>query len=441
MYKSTNVPIGFKISLKAPVSNGDDTFDMKIDVASLKCHNSPFPLSRRAYLEYQSSSQLLKFNPTAVISLEWQNFSLIFFIASSLNIHFTYSYYLNILLSYYCDFLPITMTGEENQNKNIPITEKPGGISHIRASVPFLLDYDHMNYDAWRELFETHCCGCGVADHLRPPKDPASSNMEEWERIDSVVKSWIYSTLTPSLLQIYLKKKSNAYDLWSQLETVFRKERKFLEIGRGFNSCGRTFFARELQPTLIDLQPFCSFLLASQSADSLAPPPPHVSGEVTSAVKDGHENSRKTRSTGKVFFILSRLLCAPATNIISFRRDVCMHDLYFLVLGLIFPATANPLWRKTCYSFLLLEPSRSPSTANCCQRTARAVTSEGKEETSYFRLSSLRRTPETIMMFRRPPLSPATLAKVAGGRSVGDDQLMSNLACYGLDQALMSSFQ
>lgn len=78
-------------------------------------------------------------------------------------------------------------------------TEKPYRISNICASIRILLNYDRTNYDAWEELFETQCCGFGVTNHLSPLMDQTSSNTEECERIDAIVKCWIYNTLSPSL--------------------------------------------------------------------------------------------------------------------------------------------------------------------------------------------------------------------------------------------------
>ena len=54
-------------------------------------------------------------------------------------------------------------------------SEKPFGISQIRAYIPIRLDLDKMNYDVWRELFETHCLTFGVVDHLDGSSYAASS--------------------------------------------------------------------------------------------------------------------------------------------------------------------------------------------------------------------------------------------------------------------------
>ena len=120
--------------------------------------------------------------------------------------------------------------GQANNPK--PVHDKLSGAINIRASVPIVLDLDRMNYDLWRELLYTHCVGFGVAKHLGPPTDPASSDMEEWERNDNIVKMWIYGTLSPSLLQQSSKRKPNSYALWSYLENLFRsnKDSKIMQF-------------------------------------------------------------------------------------------------------------------------------------------------------------------------------------------------------------------
>lgn len=85
----------------------------------------------------------------------------------------------------------------EMQAKVSPLPKNHMGSPTFVLQFLFVLDYDHMNYDVWRELLEKYCCGFGVFDHLQPPKDPTSSNTEEWEHINSFVKSWIYNTLSP----------------------------------------------------------------------------------------------------------------------------------------------------------------------------------------------------------------------------------------------------
>lgn len=83
---------------------------------------------------------------------------------------------------------------------------KSSSTINIMNVVPLVLDLDFMNYDLWRELFETYCIRFGVDDHLLPPVDkPTTSdpkekelavNPKEWNKIDSIIKSLIYNTLS-----------------------------------------------------------------------------------------------------------------------------------------------------------------------------------------------------------------------------------------------------
>ncbi|KAL4570763.1 hypothetical protein LXL04_026425 [Taraxacum kok-saghyz] len=113
------------------------------------------------------------------------------------------------------------MSGDASNTHNNP-TDKPSSTLNIKNAVPLVLDLDRMNYDVWRELFETHCLGLGVDDHLQSIV-AAPADMKEWNRLDSIVKFWIYSTISQSLLHMILKKKSTAYDVWYRLEDLFRE--------------------------------------------------------------------------------------------------------------------------------------------------------------------------------------------------------------------------
>lgn len=79
-------------------------------------------------------------------------------------------------------------------------------------------------------MFKTHCIGYSVFDHLegasRPREDP------EWDKVDAVVKQWIYGTLTQSLLQSILKPDSTAADVWKAIQDLFHenKESKAMEL-------------------------------------------------------------------------------------------------------------------------------------------------------------------------------------------------------------------
>ncbi|KAL7606224.1 hypothetical protein Lser_V15G20208 [Lactuca serriola] len=120
------------------------------------------------------------------------------------------------------------MVGETSNPKN----QKPYGALNIKTYVPIILDLNELNYDAWRELFETHCRGFGVRDFLTGDSKPTSNKDEEWFTLDSVVKTWLYGTLTQSLLNMILTKNSTSHTVWLSLENLFRdnKDARAIEL-------------------------------------------------------------------------------------------------------------------------------------------------------------------------------------------------------------------
>ncbi|KAI3503335.1 hypothetical protein L1887_31775 [Cichorium endivia] len=112
------------------------------------------------------------------------------------------------------------------------------GVINIKTYVPIILDLNELNYDAWRELFETHCRGFGVRSFLTGESKPTSADDEEWYKLDSVVKTWLYGTLTQSLLNMILKKDSTAFSVWKSLEELFRdnKDARAIELDNELRS-------------------------------------------------------------------------------------------------------------------------------------------------------------------------------------------------------------
>ncbi|KAJ9547106.1 hypothetical protein OSB04_019649 [Centaurea solstitialis] len=100
--------------------------------------------------------------------------------------------------------------------------EKPFGIVNIKAYVPLVLDLDQLNYDAWCELFTTHCISFGVLGHIDGTKVNKGEDDQEWTTLDSLVKLWIYGTITKPLLQSVVKKYATAREVWVNLENYFR---------------------------------------------------------------------------------------------------------------------------------------------------------------------------------------------------------------------------
>ncbi|GJW62496.1 ribonuclease H-like domain-containing protein [Tanacetum coccineum] len=104
----------------------------------------------------------------------------------------------------------------------IPTTnDKPYGITNIKTYIPLVLDLDELNYDSWSELFTLHCRSFGVLQFIDGTSTSADQANDEWAKLDSLVKLWIFSTISKPLLQRVLKKNITAHDVWKQLKDVF----------------------------------------------------------------------------------------------------------------------------------------------------------------------------------------------------------------------------
>lgn len=124
------------------------------------------------------------------------------------------------------------------QRNNLPL-HKAYSVSNIKTHVPIQLSLDQMNHVIWSELFSTHCDGYDVADHIDTTYVPTEANPNlvpptypEWKKLDSIVKSWIYGTITPSLLQNIFEKNLTARKAWVSLHNHFHinKEAKFIQL-------------------------------------------------------------------------------------------------------------------------------------------------------------------------------------------------------------------
>ncbi|XP_010463365.1 PREDICTED: uncharacterized protein LOC104744036 [Camelina sativa] len=100
-------------------------------------------------------------------------------------------------------------------------TNKPFGISQIKAYIPITLDMTKMNYDVWRELFETHYLTFGVLGHLNGSSTATPATKQQWTEHDGLVKMWIYGTISESILNTVLKTKATARELWLTIEELF----------------------------------------------------------------------------------------------------------------------------------------------------------------------------------------------------------------------------
>ncbi|CAN7018038.1 unnamed protein product [Brassica oleracea var. botrytis] len=117
-------------------------------------------------------------------------------------------------------------------NMNLPPQERAFGVTNIKSHIPIILDDDEHNYDAWKELFLTHCQTFDVSGYLDGTVLPADDNDVAWRKKDGLVKLWLYGTLSKSLFKSTFKTGGTSREIWLRVENFFRnnKEAKAIQL-------------------------------------------------------------------------------------------------------------------------------------------------------------------------------------------------------------------
>ncbi|XP_021747916.1 uncharacterized protein LOC110713780 [Chenopodium quinoa] len=112
-------------------------------------------------------------------------------------------------------------------------------VNNIKNAIPLILDREKVQYSNWVELFEVHCHAFNVLDHIDPsiPRPTDISNTL-WLRLDSIVKQWIYGTISTDLLTTILNKGDSALQIWTKLKDLFQdyKNTRAVYLENQFNN-------------------------------------------------------------------------------------------------------------------------------------------------------------------------------------------------------------
>lgn len=99
------------------------------------------------------------------------------------------------------------------------IHAQAAGVQNIWALVPVVLDLTSPHYNKWRDLVLLTLGRYSLADHVTSdaafPDDPA------WHRMDCVVLSWIYGTVSPELMEVVRVRGNTARTAWLDIEHQF----------------------------------------------------------------------------------------------------------------------------------------------------------------------------------------------------------------------------
>ncbi|XP_060202422.1 uncharacterized protein LOC132630838 [Lycium barbarum] len=105
-------------------------------------------------------------------------------------------------------------------------------VTNIKSCIPIVLDYEGSQYNNWATLFKLYCRANLVIDHILPPASPTvSSTVTEaekiaakalWERLDDIVRKWIYGKISNDLLNTIIHLEDTAAEAWNCLVHLFQ---------------------------------------------------------------------------------------------------------------------------------------------------------------------------------------------------------------------------
>ncbi|XP_057550541.1 uncharacterized protein LOC130828593 [Amaranthus tricolor] len=112
-------------------------------------------------------------------------------------------------------------------------------VTNIKTCVPIQLDDEGMNFNTWVTLFKLYCQAHLVDTHILPDDSTKASISKdsEWQRLDDIVRMWIYGTISPSLLKSIVCLDDSAFNACTHIENNFHnnKTSRILHIESKFN--------------------------------------------------------------------------------------------------------------------------------------------------------------------------------------------------------------
>lgn len=112
------------------------------------------------------------------------------------------------------------MTGDIITPKQ-PI-DKAYSIASIKACIPSPLDLDKLNYNSWSNLFKRFCRTYDVIHHLDKPATTSTSQTDPYHATnDSIMVMWMYSTISPKLVDIVIDDTTSAYEVRDRIKALF----------------------------------------------------------------------------------------------------------------------------------------------------------------------------------------------------------------------------
>ena len=98
-------------------------------------------------------------------------------------------------------------------------------VTNIKTCVPIQLDGEGTT--TWVTLFKLYFRAHLMDTHILPDDSTKASVSKdsEWQCLDDIVRTWIYGTISPSLLKSIVRPDDSAFDAWTRIENNFQNNK------------------------------------------------------------------------------------------------------------------------------------------------------------------------------------------------------------------------
>lgn len=119
-------------------------------------------------------------------------------------------------------------------------------VNNIKSCIPITLDYKGKQFNTWSTLFQLHYRANLVIEHIIPPPvdpstkttTPTPAELTFTQRLEDIVRQWIYATISPDLMDSIIDPDDKAIDAWKRLEEFFlnNKSARALQLDAQFTN-------------------------------------------------------------------------------------------------------------------------------------------------------------------------------------------------------------
>jgi hypothetical protein len=101
-----------------------------------------------------------------------------------------------------------------------PASSLTVNMASVKTHVPVVLDLNSPNYSKWRMLIGVRLGWYELFDHVNIAT-PAADHTSEWTRLDYIVRSWLFGSVSEEILDIIMAEIHTAHEAYALIHNLF----------------------------------------------------------------------------------------------------------------------------------------------------------------------------------------------------------------------------